>query len=86
MRLYFAEPYWGAAGGPEGQKGQRVFSVSAEGETPLQVLDVYAEAGPLTALVKEFQVTVDDGELDLRFTASEGEPIVAGIEVLQAAE
>jgi hypothetical protein len=85
VRLYFAEPYWGAAGGPEGQKGQRVFSVAAEGETPLQDLDVYAEAGSLTALVKEFQVTVDDGELDLRFTASKGEPIVAAIEVLQAA-
>jgi hypothetical protein len=85
VRLYFAEPYWGAPGGPEGQKGQRVFSVAAEGETPLQDLDVYAEAGSLTALVKEFQVTVDDGELDLRFTASKGEPIVAAIEVLQPA-
>jgi hypothetical protein len=32
--------------------------------------------------VKQFEVDVQDGELNLTFVASEGEPIVAGIEVL----
>ena len=41
--------------------------------------------GELTALVKQAEVDVQDGELNLSFTASEGEPIVAAIEVLQPA-
>jgi hypothetical protein len=85
VRLYFAEPYWGAPGGPEGDAGRRIFSVTAEGETLIEDLDVYAEVGELTALVKQAEVEVQDGELNLSFAASEGEPIVAAIEVLQPA-
>ncbi|MBW3634636.1 MAG: thrombospondin type 3 repeat-containing protein, partial [Chloroflexi bacterium] len=80
VRLYFAEPYWGAPGGPTGDPGQRIFSVTVEGETMLEDLDVFAEVGALTALVKQDEVDVQDGELNLSFTASEGEPIVAAIE------
>lgn len=83
VRLYFAEPYWGAPGGPEGEEGRRVFSVTGEGEELLEDFDVYAEAGAQTALVKQTELEVTDGELNLRFIASEGEPIVAAIEVLQ---
>jgi len=85
VRLYFAEPYWGSPGGPEGDEGRRVFSVTAEGEILLEDLDIYAEVGELTALVKQAEVDVQDGELNLSFTASEGEPIVAAIEILQPA-
>ena len=85
VRLYFAEPYWGAPGGPEGDAGRRVFSVTAEGETLIEDLDIYDEVGELTALVKQAEVDVQDGELNLSFAASEGEPIVAAIEVLRPA-
>lgn len=85
VRLFFAEPYWGAPGGPDGEEGERVFSVTAEGETILDDLDVYAEVGSLTALVKQVEVQIEDGELNLRFSASAGEPIVAAIEILQPA-
>jgi hypothetical protein len=85
VRLYFAEPYWGAPGGPEGDAGRRVFSVTAEGEILIEDLDIYDEVGELTALVKQAEVEVQDGELNLSFAASEGEPIVAAIEVLQPA-
>jgi hypothetical protein len=85
VRLYFAEPYWGSPGGPEGDEGRRVFSVTAEGEILLEDVDIFAEVGELTALVKQAEVDVQDGELNLSFTASEGEPIVAAIEVLQPA-
>jgi hypothetical protein len=85
VRLYFAEPYWGSPGGPEGEEGRRVFSVTAEGETLLEDLDVFAEVGELTALVKQAEVDVQDGELNLTFIASEGEPIVAAIEILRPA-
>ena len=86
VRLYFAEPYWGAPGGPAGDPGQRIFSVTAEGETILEDLDVFAEVGALTALVKQEEIDVQDGELNLSFTASEGEPIIAAIEILQPAQ
>lgn len=85
VRLYFAEPYWGAPGGPDGEEGQRVFTVAAEGETIVRDLDIFAEVGSMTALVKQVEVTVEDGELNLRFTADDGEPIIAAIEVLQPA-
>ncbi|MGH2613934.1 MAG: malectin domain-containing carbohydrate-binding protein [Thermomicrobiales bacterium] len=85
VRLYFAEPYWGAPGGPNGDEGQRVFSVDAEGDTILKDLDVFGEVGAVTALVKQAEIEVEDGELNLRFIASEGEPIVAAIEILQPA-
>jgi hypothetical protein len=51
----------------------------------LEDLDVFAEVGELTALVKQAEVEVQDGELNLSFAASEGEPIIAAIEVLQPA-
>jgi len=85
VRLYFAEPYWGASGGPEGGEGRRVFSVIGEGELLLEDLDVFAESGAVTALVKQVEIVIEDGELNLRFTASEGEPMVAAIELLQPA-
>ena len=86
VRLCFAEPYWGAPGGPDGAKGRRVFSVTAEGAPLIEDLDIYAEAGSLTALVKQAEVDVEDGELNLVFTAAEGEPVVAAIEILEPAE
>jgi Malectin domain len=70
VRLYFAEPYWGAPDGPNGDAGRRVFSVTAEGDSLLEDLDIFAEAGSLTALVKQVEVEVSDGELNLHFTAS----------------
>jgi hypothetical protein len=85
VRLYFAEPYWGSPGGPEGEEGRRVFSVTAEGDVLIEDLDIFAEVGELTALVKQAEVEVQDGELNLSFAASEGEPIIAAIEVLQPA-
>src|SRR5215207_4762673 len=75
-------PLMRAAGGPPGAAGQRVFSVTAEGETVLEDLDIFAEAGPATALVTSVEVVVEDGELNLQFSASEGAPTVAAIEVL----
>jgi hypothetical protein len=85
VRLYFAEPYWGAPGAPADGEGRRVFSVTGEGEVLLADLDIFAEAGPLTALVQETEVAVSDGELNLQFVASASEPLVAAIEVLAPA-
>ncbi|MCA9880875.1 MAG: hypothetical protein KC442_23920, partial [Thermomicrobiales bacterium] len=78
VRLYFVEP-------DDLSAGQRVFGVSAEGDDLVEALDLAAEAGLGTALVKQAEVRIDDGSLDLEFVASEGAPIVSAIEVLEPA-
>ncbi|MDQ2652708.1 MAG: malectin domain-containing carbohydrate-binding protein [Chloroflexota bacterium] len=78
VRFYFVEP-------DDTEVGARVFSVSAEGDDLVDGLDLAAEAGIGTAVVKQAEVRIDDGTLDLDFTASEGAPIISAIEVLEHA-
>ncbi|MEZ4561191.1 MAG: malectin domain-containing carbohydrate-binding protein [Thermomicrobiales bacterium] len=78
VRLYFVEP-------DANDVGDRVFSVAAEGDDLLDGFDLAAEAGIHTALVKQAEVRIDDGTLDLDFVASEGAPIISAIEVLEPA-
>jgi hypothetical protein len=61
--------------------GKRVFSLNVEGNA-LNDLDVYAEAGSRTALVKTVpNVSVTDGHLDIAFEQKVGQPIINAIEV-----
>ena len=78
VRFYFVEP-------DDKEVGARVFSVAAEGDDLVDALDLAAEAGVGTALVKQAEVRIDDGILDLEFMASEGAPIISAIEVLEPA-
>jgi len=65
VTLRFAELYaW--------RKGQRVFSVSLEGNTVLPDLDIYDVVGPDTAYDRVFTVTVTDGQLNIGFAAGAG--------------
>ena len=66
--------------------GRRVFSVPAAAATRIADLDIYADGGELTALDKQAQADVPAGELNLTFTATAGEPIVAAIGVLPPAQ
>jgi hypothetical protein len=81
--LHFVENYWGVqvAGGT----GRRVFSVNVEGSTPanLQNIDFSAIAPPLTAIVRETTVNVNDGTLNMSFIPSVDRPSVAAIEIIQ---
>lgn len=75
VRLHFAENFYTAS-------GRRIFSVNVEG-TPINNLDIFAEAGATrTALIKTATVTVSDHQLNLGFTASVGETMIDGIEVI----
>lgn len=60
VELQFADTYNSAA-------GQRVFDASIEGVRVLDDFDLIAEAGVDTAVVRRFDVLVDDGVLDLAF-------------------
>ncbi|MCX5771763.1 MAG: malectin domain-containing carbohydrate-binding protein [Candidatus Hydrogenedentes bacterium] len=77
VRLHFAEIYSGITG-----PGQRVFSVRLEGQPVLTNFDIYAEAGPKTALVKQFSVSVQDGSLQIQFVHGIENPKISAIEIL----
>ncbi len=86
VRLHFAEIYWGATGGGTGGVGSRVFDVFAEGSILLDDYDIVADVGSETPVVKTFDVTILDGQLNLEFdtVGSDGvdQPKVSAIEVV----
>lgn len=78
VRLHFAETWSGITAA-----GQRVFDVLLEGQTAVNDLDVFAEAGPNAALVKTLQTTVSDGLLTIGLRHVVQNPFVCGIEIVQ---
>ncbi|HEX4016386.1 MAG TPA: DUF5005 domain-containing protein [Frankiaceae bacterium] len=74
LSLYFSENYWT-------KKGQRVFSVTAEGVKIINNLDIFAAVGKNRALIKKFTVKVKDNSLDLGFTATKDRAKIGGIEI-----
>jgi hypothetical protein len=63
--------------------GGRVFNVSLQGAKILSNLDIFAEAGANTALVKTVNVTVNNGTLRIGFTHVSGlEPKISAIEII----
>ncbi len=79
VRLHFAETYWT-------QAGQRVFNVSANGQTALSNFDIVAAAGAINkAVAAQFTVKADgSGTITLQFAAVKDNALVSGIEVLGA--
>jgi hypothetical protein len=78
VRLHFVESSWTSA-------GQRIFSVTANGQTILRNFDIYAAAGAsFKANIQQSQVAPDaTGAIVLNFLAgSIGNPLVSGIEVI----
>ena len=86
--LHFAEIFWGATGGSPGGVGSRIFDVSVEGDLVLDNYDIIADVGSETPVTKTFNVTVNDGSLDMEFSslAIDGgvdQPKVSAIEILE---
>lgn len=76
VRLHFAEPESLAP-------GRRVFSVQIEGKTVLKDLDVAQSAGgPDRPLVRRIEDVAVDGPLDITFTATRGQPLLCGVEII----
>lgn len=76
VRLHFAETWSGITA-----TGQRVFDVLLEGQTAINSLDVFATAGPNTALVRTLQTTVNDGQLTIGLRHGVQNPFISGIEI-----
>lgn len=73
VKLLFAENYFTSA-------NKRIFSVFLESIKVLNNLDIFAEVGTSTALVKEFtNIVVQDGILDVHFAAQIDNPVISGI-------
>jgi chitodextrinase len=77
VRLYFAETWSGAFG-----SGLRKFHVQLEGQRVESNLDMYAEAGANTAIIRSYKTTVNDGQLNIRFLHSIEDPQINAIEVI----
>ena len=78
VNLSFAEIYWN-------QANQRVFDVKAEDKLVLDNVDVHVGAGGKNiAMEKSFNVTVQDGVLNLDLTASVNNVKISGIEIVPA--
>ena len=74
--------FWGAPGGGPGGAGRRVFDVALEGQTLLQDLDIYAQAGGAAAAIHfTFNTIVSDGDVEIDLTASIDRPKVSAIEI-----
>lgn len=82
VRLHFAEIYFGATGGGTGGVGSRIFNVTAEGAALLTNFDIFSEVGAMRALIKEFDVNVSDGLLNINFVTVKQSPKVSAIEVI----
>ena len=77
VNLFFAEIYRGTQ-----SVGARVFDIAIEGTLVFDNLDIYAEVGGYTALIKSVDTQVDDGVLDIQVLHVVQNPKVSAIEVL----
>ena len=87
VRLHFAEIYQGAQGGGSGGVGSRIFDVTLEDELVLDNFDIFAAVGAETPTIREYVVSVTDGEVNVFFDSSPGvggadQPKLSAIEVL----
>lgn len=78
VRLHFAEIWSGAA-----NPGVRVFDVLVENNLAFDNLDISAEVGLNMALVKEYDVQVSDGSLNVSFVKVAENPKLSAIEVIE---
>jgi outer membrane protein assembly factor BamB len=77
VRLYFAEP------DAKAKTGQRVFTVSLDGEEVLKDFDVAAAAGGARKMiVKEFKYSKTEGPIEIELKAASGKTLLCGIELL----
>lgn len=63
------------------EMGKRVFDVIIEGQLAVPALDLALEAGTYTAVNRQYTVKVTDGQLNVRFAARKGQPIVNAVRI-----
>ena len=83
VELYFVEPWHGKSGGEcDDFEGLRIFDVAVNGETIIDDLDPWAEAGYLGALKRVVTAQAMDGKIRISFPeVKAGQAVIAGIAV-----
>ena len=83
VELYFTEPWHGKEGGEQGDyEGIRIFDVAINGETLVDDLDPWAEAGYCGALKHVVTAKAKDGRLHISFPeVKSGQAVICGIAV-----
>jgi predicted GH43/DUF377 family glycosyl hydrolase len=83
VELYFAEPWHGKDGGEQGDyEGLRIFDVVINGETVINDLDPWAEAGYLGSMKRVVTAKAKNGRLHISFPeVKAGQAIICAIAV-----
>ena len=83
IELYFAEPWHGKGGGErDDYEGMRIFDVAVNGQTVVDNLDPWAEAGYCGALKRVVTAKAKDGKLRISFPeVKAGQAVICGIAV-----
>ena len=83
VELYFAEPWHGKDGGEQcDYEGMRIFDVAINGETLVDDLDPWAEAGYCGALKRVVNAKAKNGRLCISFPeVKAGQAVICGIAV-----
>jgi hypothetical protein len=76
VRLHFVENFWTVP-------GSRIFNATIENKVGLQNFDIFSEVGYRTALVKDFNATVTDGSLSIKFDPTADRVALAGLELFK---
>ena len=79
VNLYMANGYAGT-----GSPGQRIFDVNMEGVLIINDKDLSAQYGNKTGVMESYQVTVNDGVLNIEFIHQTENPLINAIEILGA--
>jgi hypothetical protein len=80
--LHFAEIWFGATGGATGGTGSRVFNVDINGTRRLSNFDIIASTGSMKSIIRQYDVTVTNGKVDLRFISTVNKAKISAIEIL----
>jgi hypothetical protein len=76
VKLHFAEIYFNSS-------NKRVFNIKLENNTVSSKVDIYKSVGKNSALIKDYEVNVNDGNLDLNLSASIDNAKLSAIEVFK---
>ncbi|SEP04898.1 Di-glucose binding within endoplasmic reticulum [Halogranum amylolyticum] len=89
VRLYFLEAYFTAKDSgrayeePYSEGGPRTFGVAINGEQVLSNYEPFVEHGHDVGAMKSFEVTAENGMVEIRFLREAENPTVSGIEIVE---
>ncbi|RDC61779.1 malectin domain-containing carbohydrate-binding protein [Adhaeribacter pallidiroseus] len=75
VRMHFVENFF------NGPAGTRVFSTTIENQLRQNAFDIFREVGYRAALVKDFEVVIQDGGLSVKFNPTANRVAIAGMEI-----